>query len=302
MSSLSNSLTKTLSTRHGRVVVIAAASTAAAGILLIGIPAIRLATLHARLDKAITSFWSMGPYAKQAAAGRSGKQALLPPEVAAAAAGGHNGSDDHDDDEYRIFYEVATKTVAKAQLQGEVEQGEGLSSSSYEELLTRYLRHTMVEFQRFPQAWVLWLVTAAAAGGKEGRRRTFDKRYLASLPFEAGDVVNGVYKVLGREGSVVVFGMAQGAVEGRMVVSIGDERERLDARTGAWVAVAQVEGGGDKDEQDRAVVKNELFMWVKRSEGVVMPMERSVPRWLHEVANWWLMDEGTRWLASTEGK
>ncbi|RMZ76970.1 hypothetical protein DV737_g4595, partial [Chaetothyriales sp. CBS 132003] len=182
----------------------------------------------------------MGPYAKQAAA-RSGRQALVPAAVVS----------DSDTDEYRVFYDVATKT-----------------------------------------AWVLWLVA-----GREGRR-SFGTAYVANLGFEVGDVVNGMYKVLGRDGNVVVFGMAQGAVEGRLVVSIGDERERLDASTGAWVAVAQTEGDG----QGMAVVKNETFMWVRRAEGVVMPLERRVPRWLHEVASWWLMDEGTKWLAGTEGK
>ncbi|RMZ87912.1 hypothetical protein DV736_g4864, partial [Chaetothyriales sp. CBS 134916] len=159
----------------------------------------------------------MGPYAKQAAA-RSSRQALLPPEVIS------DSSEGGDNDEYRIFYDVATKTVPKAQLGQQLEEG-------YEELLTKYLRHTLVGFHGFPQAWVLWLVA-----GRE-RRRTFAKGYVAKLPFETGDVVNGVYKVLGRDGNVVVFGMTLGAVEGRLVVSIGDERERLDARTGAWVAV-----------------------------------------------------------------
>ncbi|RMZ88960.1 hypothetical protein DV736_g3817, partial [Chaetothyriales sp. CBS 134916] len=237
-----------------------------------------------QVAKSVTNFWSMGPYAKQAAV-RSGREALLPPDVVS------DSSQGDDSGEYRVFYDVATKTVAKAQIE------EKLVEEGYEALLTQYLRHTMSAFHSFPQAWVLWLMA-----GREGRR-TFARQYVGQLAFEAGDVVNGVYTVLGRDGNAVVFGiMAQGAVEGRLVVRIGDERERLDASTGAWVAVVQAEGKGEAQHQEMAVVKNETFMWVRRAEGVVMPLERRLPRWLHEVASWWLLDDGTKWLAATAGK
>ena len=258
--SLPTSLSRLLS-KHPLLI----ASTSA-GILLIAIPSIRLVRLHQQLDKVITNFYSLGPYAKDVA--RSSPHPRLPESVAS------------NPENYRIFYDVATKSVPRSLLPG----------YDYEEMLTLYLRRNMIAFSRMPQAYLLWLTAS-----KEDRA-SFTKEYLSKLDFREGDLVSGFYRVLSRDGGLCAFSMARGLVEGRLVVSIEDETSKLDVETGVWMALPQIEAKGEMSEREMTMFKIETFMWVLKDEKTVMPMERSLPRWMHETGAWWMMDSGTKWL------
>jgi hypothetical protein len=90
--------------------------------------------------------------------------------------------------------------------------------------------------------------------------------------------------------------MSHGLVEGRLVVSIEDETKKLDAETGVWVYLPEVTAKGEASERQMAMFKNETFMWVPKDEKTVMPLEKSIPRFMHETAAWCLMNSGTKWL------
>jgi hypothetical protein len=129
-------------------------------------------------------------------------------------------------------------------------------------LLTTYISNTMTRFSSFPQAWVLRLISD---------RATFKKTYIEKLEFKDGDVVCGVYRVVLRTEEKVELLMKQGSVEGRLVVGIEPEGEDL-------------------------VFYSETVMWKGKGDKTVMPLERAVPKWLHELASWWLLDLGTNYL------
>ena len=130
-------------------------------------------------------------------------------------------------------------------------------------LLTAYLRYTMVRFSNFPQAWILRLI---------GDRGTFQRRHLQTLDFREGDVVNGLYRVVLRQDDKVEFLLKQGSVEGRLVV-------------------------GMRDQDEEMVFYSETVMWKRKDDRTVMPLERVLPKWLHELASWSLLEAGTKFLA-----
>jgi hypothetical protein len=129
-------------------------------------------------------------------------------------------------------------------------------------LLTTYIRNTMTRFSSFPQAWVLRLISD---------RATFKKTYIENLEFKDGDVVCGVYRVVLRTEEKVELLMKQGNVEGRLVVGLESKGEDM-------------------------VFYSETVMWKGKDDKTVMPLERAAPKWLHELASWWLLDLGTNYL------
>ncbi|KAN0111108.1 hypothetical protein V8E51_007495 [Hyaloscypha variabilis] len=129
-------------------------------------------------------------------------------------------------------------------------------------LLTTFIRNTMTRFSSFPQAWLLRLISD---------HTTFKKTYIEKLEFKDGDVVCGVYRVVLRTEEKVELLMKQGSVEGRLVVGIEPKGEDM-------------------------VFYSETVMWKGKDDKTVMPLERAVPKWLHELASWRLLDLGTNYL------
>lgn len=129
-------------------------------------------------------------------------------------------------------------------------------------LLTAYLRYTMVRFSSFPQAWVMRLISD---------RATFGKTYIENLEFKDGDVVCGLYRVVLKTEEKVEFLLKQGTVEGRLAIGIKPGGEEM-------------------------VFYSETVMWKGKNDKTVMPLERAVAKWLHELAAWWLLDLGTKYL------
>ena len=56
------------------------------------------------------------------------------------------------------------------------------------------------------------------------------------------------------------------------------------------LVIAVEERGGER------IFSNETLTWKGRNDTAVMPLERGVGRWLHELASWWLLDSGTKYL------
>ena len=123
------------------------------------------------------------------------------------------------------------------------------------------------------------------------------------MNFEEGDVVNGLYRVVSNEaindhiaeqgfgddassrkgecalsGRRIVMSMKQGEVEGRMAFTVLTE-EHVGS-----------------EEQATTAFSTDTYMWLPRSSRAVMPLERKLPQWGHELTSWWLLEKGTAHL------
>ncbi|RDL38548.1 uncharacterized protein BP5553_02888 [Venustampulla echinocandica] len=137
-----------------------------------------------------------------------------------------------------------------------------------EELLTTYLRHTLSLFSsRFPQAYLIRMVSTPE------EKRTFKHDYIRALDFKEGDLVCGAYRVAVRTKGKVEFEIkTMGIVKGgRMVISIEEKADEWEC-------------------------SSETVMWKRVGEKSPMPLERGILKWSHELASWWLLDSGTRYL------
>lgn len=249
---------------------------ATASTLLIAIPALRVWLLDRQLSRKITSHETrtdatardlLNPEIANTQSKPNSTQ-TQPPALLAVSLVANPAS-------YNLFHDISTLSIP----------ANSLPHLATHDLLTAYLQHTMTLFSRTPQAYALW----AMCGRDEARRRSFDREWIESLAFEEGGLVCGMYRVLGRgvdgdsgdkgseggEGKSgwVCFGMAMNGVEGRLVV-----------------AVSARGSGGER------VFSTETWMWVPKQAGVVMPMERTLPRFMHRLGSQWLLVKGTEWL------
>lgn len=165
-------------------------------------------------------------------------------------------------EEYYAVYDQASKSVSR-QLLPDMEP---------QILLTRLMRRNMTQFARFPQAWVLKMLSSPE------ERRSFQALHLANLDFQDGDLACGMYRVKHRTPTRVEFELKPtGIVNGRLVVSL-------------------------QERGDDVVFTTETVMWRPAKEKVVMPLERGLVKWVHETAAWWLLDSGIRYLTDLKGE
>ena len=132
-------------------------------------------------------------------------------------------------------------------------------------------------------------------------------KVIESLEFEDGEVVNGLYRVLSNEaldgrtaehstdgdtgpgidsdagsGWRIVMSMKQGVAEGRMVFAVVRKRD------------------GGRGSQPVISFSTDTYMWLPHNSRAVMPLERRLPRWGHELTSWWLLEKGTAHLRQLE--
>lgn len=170
-------------------------------------------------------------------------------------------------DEYYVLYDRSTKAVLRCELP---------SSIPADQLFTTLVRRNMTAFSRFPQALMIRLLC-----GTEEEKQSFKASRISSLDFEKGDLVCGVYRVVGREKNKVEFEIKMKNLEfvdGRLAISFSEMKE---------------------DEE--VVFSSETMMWRRADEKRSMPLEKSVLRWMHETAAWWLIDSGVKYLMDLEG-
>lgn len=181
----------------------------------------------------------------------------------------------------RSWRVVKKKILPEAEKEQEEQQELG-------NLLTLYLRHNMLQFsQFFPQAWFLRFI--APAGSLS--RRSFSSEYIRRLDFQPEDVVCGVYVVKLRTRNKVVF-------EIRPFTTPASASAAADEKTGGRLVISIQEEG-----RDEYVFSNETVMWkAVDDESVVLPLERAPLRWMHELASWWLLDSGVRYLRGLSGR
>lgn len=163
-------------------------------------------------------------------------------------------------DEYHCIHDRALCRVPRRDL----------PLQSRPDLFVLLLRRNMIAFGRFPQAYMLRLMITPE------KRQTFSPSHIQSLDFKLGDVVNGIYRVCERRESDVVYQIdAQGPIDGRLAIR-------------CW------------EEGDEAIFCSETIMWTKKAteneKQAKLPLERPLLRFLHELAAWWLLDSGARYL------
>lgn len=182
---------------------------------------------------------------------------------------------------YFSVYERAWRVVQKTNLPGDAVLSKITATTEgqerYEEkLLTAYLRHTMVGFSRYlPQSYIMRLMAGFAE-----RNKTFGAAHIQSLHFQEGDVVCGFYKVLLRRAGKVEFG-----------IEVPNNQQNIEARL-----VIGICPSSDKEDEE-VEVYSETVMWRPADRpDVVMPLERRVAKFMHELAAWWLLDSGVSYL------
>lgn len=163
-------------------------------------------------------------------------------------------------EEYYTVYDHASRPVARRLL----------PSIDPEELFMQFARRNMSTFARFPQSWTIWMITPFA------QRNTFKASYIHSLDFKEGDIVCGLYRVAARTASSIEFEfMPPAPAMGRLVLSY-------------------------REKDANMVFSSETAMWRNKEDKVPVPLERSVLKYLHEMAAWWLLDSGVRYLMDLE--
>lgn len=133
------------------------------------------------------------------------------------------------------------------------------------------LRHNMINFSRFPQAWIFWLMLPK-------HRHTFSRAYIERLDFVEGDLICGVYRVVKASTSRVELSMEVqprfGAVAGLLIIS-------LQSRADLGV-----------------VFSTETLQWTLEGTIKDLPLSKPLPKLLHEFASAYLLISGAEFLES----
>lgn len=188
-------------------------------------------------------------------------------------------------DQYRILHEQDTiplpSTVA-AYLQTL------RTSTSQAQILTTLLRRNMHFFStRLPQAYLMRLLAQDAE-----QKRSFSPSHIQTLDFKPGDLACGFYRVLHREPLRCEMGLAAAAPS-------------LPGSLGGRLVTAIVSAGGGhvgEGEREGLVLQTETLQWVKRTEDMVLPLERGSVCWMHEVASWGCLVSNREWLEEEAGR
>jgi hypothetical protein len=169
-------------------------------------------------------------------------------------------------EEYIIHHECARKTISTA----------SLKTNQGSEMLTRFVRHTMTTFSRYPPAWGLWYLTKAAED-----RETFDSKHIRSLQFVPGDRVCGVYVVTSRD-------------KGRITLTL----EPPKSYTGPLVEgllIVEI-----KQEGSQTSFANHTVMWRRKGKSSAGVLEGAAGRWMHGLQVRSLIESGVQQLSSVQ--
>lgn len=158
------------------------------------------------------------------------------------------------------------------------------SSGSLDELLTRYVRATMIAFTWTPQAYLIRKMLPAGVG------ETFEADYINAMDFtELNKRVDGVYTVQYR-GTTEPGGK-------RVEMRLSPPDEYTGPRSdGIIVAAIEPVGAGAPDE---VVFVNETWLWRHPDEKPTL-LEGSIGRWFHSLLAAWLIGKGIRSIRSEE--
>lgn len=140
------------------------------------------------------------------------------------------------------------------------------------ELFTKLLRRNMSCFTRFPQMWLLSLVVKSPE-----RKASFSQSHIRALDFQPGDLFCGFYRVTKRDPS-------------KVEVRSDSIRELPIPPTILVISLQHNEG--------KVFLETDTVQWTVVGDPKVLPMEGKVTKFLHEMASWWLLVSGARYLQS----
>ena len=171
---------------------------------------------------------------------------------------------------YIVSHELACKRISRIELDTPTATNQDLNA-----LLTRFVRHTMSSFSRYPPAYILYYLTKSPSD-----RQTFNAKYLQSLDFQPGDRVCGVYVVSSRSNN-------------RVTLLLDAPKSYKGPRMEGMIVV-EVEYEGDEVE-----FRNHTIMWRKKGEGEKGPLESAVGRWVHALMVRALVEGGVKEVSAS---
>ncbi|KAH7374845.1 hypothetical protein B0T11DRAFT_3747 [Plectosphaerella cucumerina] len=258
---------------------------AAAAILPVVLPAVYILHLNRRVSKQTTkTSGRRSPKSSPDSALLSTSPTpctpfSLPPEVK------------DDESEWVLAYEkVVSHPIAASALSfppGRLASGDAAPS----ELLRRYAQATHVAFGRTPQAFAI-----KASISEPHLRRSFEGDVVRGLPFQKGDMVNGVYRV-------AYYGQGEDPSSERVELVIeAPASYKGHVPKGLIVAEVVVIDGplssdkGDGQLEQQVVFVNETWMWRRKDDPATL-IEGTVGGWLHALMAGWLILKGIEGVA-----
>lgn len=264
-----------------------AAATIAAAAVAVGSSSLYVYFLHRRLARSTLHIYKSCSGEKLATATKESDDSNGIQPICTTIPGHVLTSDQH-----LVVYDRAWRILKENDLPSEQDLDTALIGNTEpwtheQKLLTAYLRRNMSAFARYlPQARIIKMMVRKS---NPEAVRTLDPSFIERLDFVVGDIVCGVYKVLNRGDAVVEFGMVQPASTTSQE-SKGKEEGAGQGFDGRLVI-------GLRHAGTSLEVYSETIMWRDTNrKGVVMPLERKIPRVLHELASWWLLDSGVMYL------
>ena len=164
-------------------------------------------------------------------------------------------------------------------------------------IFTALMRRNMIFFATYlPQAWLLRLLARTPEA-----KHSFSHHHISTLAFEPGDLVCGIYTVLARQDMKCEMGFSPPPRSSSLAFSTGFPTS-FGGRLVTSIVQNESKGEGEGEGAGEALLVTETLQWVLRSEaaeatgGFTLPLERGAMKWLHELASWWLLVEGAKWL------
>ncbi|KAK4443768.1 hypothetical protein QBC34DRAFT_443118 [Podospora aff. communis PSN243] len=153
-------------------------------------------------------------------------------------------------------------------------------TASPSSLLTRYIRATMTAFSYTPQ---VYLLKRMMSKDDFATLNTFNRERIASLEFDVGDRVHGVWRVAYRGD----LHSQEGKGEGHRVELAMEAPPGYNGPVVQGVVVVGVE----RVDGEHVVFVNETWMWRRKGEKKVM-LEGAAGRWFHVLLSGWLVKRG----------
>lgn len=196
-----------------------------------------------------------------------------------------------DSGEYFSIYDQATKVVATDSVPSSSTISNPYTTSKENknaDLLTLFLRRTMTMFLSSPQAKIVYLTLRwSSASSLHALQQSFSPAHINTLDFKEGDLVCGAYAVLLRTPT-------RCEIELRNPFESSDHESKMGGRM-----VILYENVGE----NRTRFTTEVVMWRRADDKrTVLPMERTVPRLMHQVIEAYLLDSGVRYLMEQKEK
>jgi hypothetical protein len=167
----------------------------------------------------------------------------------------------NDTDDYRIIHDRDEMVISNWR-----QIGDDRAAT----LFTALMRRNMSLFSRFPQSWMLWLIAKSPE-----QRQSFTQAHIKALDFSAGDLFCGFYRIVERRPTRVDINLEfpeNGPPVGGMLILSLEQRD------------------------DGTLLRTDTVQWTRQASGAVLPLERPPFRFMHELASWYMLESGAKYV------